>query len=61
MAKIWILTIMCTGSPLSSCPTKPAWTDLPFKEERACLNFGAFIAKTQDAPGITYTYSCDPR
>ena len=41
MAKIWILTVMCTASPMSSCPTNPAWTDLPFREERACLEAGA--------------------
>jgi hypothetical protein len=61
VTKIWILTIMCTGSPLSSCPTGPAWTDLPFREERMCLDFGAFVARTQAGQGLRYTYACDPR
>jgi len=61
MTKIWILTMMCTASPLSSCPTSPAWTDLPFRNERQCLDLGAFIARTQAPQGLTYTYSCEPR
>jgi hypothetical protein len=61
MAKIWILTVMCTATPLSSCPTSPAWTDLPFREERACLDAGALIARAQAAQGLRLTYSCDPK
>jgi hypothetical protein len=61
VTQIWILTFMCTASPLSSCPSNPAWTDLPFREEKMCLDMGAFIAKTQAAQGLRYTYSCDPR
>ncbi len=61
MTTIWILTLMCTASPLNSCPTSPAWTDLPLRNERQCLDLGAFIARTQAAQGITYTYSCEPR
>jgi hypothetical protein len=62
MAKVWILTIMCTAGPpwTSACPTNPAWTDLPFREEQKCLDLGAFIAKTQSAQGLKVTYSCDP-
>jgi hypothetical protein len=61
VTQIWILTVMCTASPLGSCPTNPAWTDLPFRDERKCLDLGAFLARTLAAQGITYTYSCEPR
>jgi hypothetical protein len=61
MAKIWILTIMCTASPWGTCPTNPAWTDLPFRDEQKCLDLGAFIARNQAAQGVTYTYSCEPK
>jgi hypothetical protein len=61
MTKIWFLAVMCTASPASLCPISPAWTDLPFRDEMKCLDLGAFIARTQAAPGVTYTYSCEPR
>lgn len=61
MAKVWILIMMCMPGPLTSCPTNQAWTDLPFRDERLCLDWGAFVARTQAAQGLRYTYSCDPR